>query len=101
MLPIENPIERGRATGMKKNDSIRRYAVPPASFAEAETTARAHLPSEEAAANVTYLRQMLAQQNTLETAGRVRQAAGAGPRQLIGEERNAAARPEPRASHVP
>jgi Flp pilus assembly protein TadD len=31
-------------------------------FAEAETIARADLPSEEAAANVTYLRQMLAQQ---------------------------------------
>ena len=34
-------------------------------FAEAETIARADLPSEEAAANVTYLRQMLAQQNGL------------------------------------
>jgi Flp pilus assembly protein TadD len=32
-------------------------------FAEAETIARADLPSEEAAANVGYLRQMLAQQN--------------------------------------
>jgi Flp pilus assembly protein TadD len=34
-------------------------------FAEAETIARADLPSDEAAANVTYLRQMLAQQNGL------------------------------------
>jgi Flp pilus assembly protein TadD len=32
-------------------------------FAEAETIARADLPSDEAAANVTYLRQMLAEQN--------------------------------------
>jgi Flp pilus assembly protein TadD len=32
-------------------------------FAEAEGIARADLPSEEAAANVAYLRQMLAQQN--------------------------------------
>jgi Flp pilus assembly protein TadD len=34
-------------------------------FAEAETIARADLPSEEAAANVAYLRQMLAQPNGL------------------------------------
>ena len=32
-------------------------------FAEAKTIARAGLPSEERAANVTRLRQMLAQQN--------------------------------------
>jgi Flp pilus assembly protein TadD len=32
-------------------------------FSEAESIARADLPSDEAAANVTYLRQMLAQQN--------------------------------------
>ena len=32
-------------------------------FAEAETIARADLPSDEAASNVAYLRQMLAQQN--------------------------------------
>jgi Flp pilus assembly protein TadD len=32
-------------------------------FTEAESIARADLPSDEAAANVTYLRQMLAQQN--------------------------------------
>jgi len=32
-------------------------------FAEAETIARADLPSDEAAANVSYLRKMLAQQN--------------------------------------
>jgi hypothetical protein len=39
--------------------------------------ARAGLPSEEAAANVTHLRQMLAQQNGWkEAAGGVRQAAG-------------------------
>src|SRR6266511_2022611 len=38
-------------------------------FAEAETIARADLPSEEAAANVTYLRQMLAQQNGLKQPG--------------------------------
>jgi Flp pilus assembly protein TadD len=35
-------------------------------FAEAETIARADLPPEIAAANVTYLRQMLAQQNQLQ-----------------------------------
>jgi Flp pilus assembly protein TadD len=34
-------------------------------FAEAETIARADLPAEEAAANVAYLRQMLAQSNGL------------------------------------
>jgi Flp pilus assembly protein TadD len=34
-------------------------------FAEAETIAKADLPSDEAAANVAYLRQMLAQQNGL------------------------------------
>jgi Flp pilus assembly protein TadD len=34
-------------------------------FAEAETIARADLPSEEAAANVAYLRQMMAQPNAL------------------------------------
>jgi Flp pilus assembly protein TadD len=32
-------------------------------FAEAKTIARADLPAEGAAANVTHLRQMLAQQN--------------------------------------
>ena len=32
-------------------------------FAEAETIARVYLPSEDSAANVTYLRKMLAQQN--------------------------------------
>jgi Flp pilus assembly protein TadD len=36
-------------------------------FAEAETIARADLPSEQAAANVAYLRQMLAQQDDLKT----------------------------------
>ena len=34
-------------------------------FAEAESIARADLPAEEAAANVAYLRQMLAQQDDL------------------------------------
>src|SRR5262245_2718470 len=37
-------------------------------FSEAEGIARADLPSEQAAANVTYLRQMLAQQNGLKPA---------------------------------
>ncbi len=37
-------------------------------FGEAETLARADLPSEEAAANVAYLRQMLAQQDDLKGA---------------------------------
>ena len=32
-------------------------------FAEAETIARADLPADEAAANVSYLRQMLAQRS--------------------------------------
>jgi Flp pilus assembly protein TadD len=32
-------------------------------FSEAESIAQADLPSDEAAANVAYLRQMLAQQN--------------------------------------
>jgi Flp pilus assembly protein TadD len=35
-------------------------------FAEAETIARADLPSNEAAANVAYLRQMLSQPNALQ-----------------------------------
>jgi Flp pilus assembly protein TadD len=35
-------------------------------FAEAESIARADLPPEIAAANVSYLRQMLAQQNQLQ-----------------------------------
>jgi Flp pilus assembly protein TadD len=35
-------------------------------FAEAESIARADLPSDEAAANVAYLRQMLAQQNGMQ-----------------------------------
>jgi len=35
-------------------------------FAEAETIARADLPPDLAAANVAYLRQMLAQQNQLQ-----------------------------------
>ena len=39
-------------------------------FSEAETIARADLPSEEAAANVAYLRQMLAQQDDLKNIGR-------------------------------
>jgi Flp pilus assembly protein TadD len=39
-------------------------------FTEAENIARADLPSEQAAANVTYLRQMLAQQNDLRSIGR-------------------------------
>ena len=39
-------------------------------FTEAETIARADLPSEQAAANVAYLRQMLAQQDELKTIGR-------------------------------
>ncbi len=38
-------------------------------FAEAETIAQADLPSTEAAANVAYLRQMLAQQNGLKHPG--------------------------------
>jgi len=39
-------------------------------FAEAETIARADLPSEQAAANVAYLRQMLAQHDDLKNIGR-------------------------------
>jgi Flp pilus assembly protein TadD len=39
-------------------------------FAEAETIARADLPSEQAAANVAYLREMLAQQDDLKNIGR-------------------------------
>jgi Flp pilus assembly protein TadD len=39
-------------------------------FAEAETIAQADLPSDEAAANVAYLRKMLAQQNGWNTTGR-------------------------------
>ena len=39
-------------------------------FAEAETIARADLPADEAAANVRYLRQMLAQQNEWKKMGR-------------------------------
>jgi Flp pilus assembly protein TadD len=39
-------------------------------FAEAENIARADLPSDQAAANITYLRQMLAQQNDLRSIGR-------------------------------
>jgi Flp pilus assembly protein TadD len=39
-------------------------------FTEAETIARADLPSEQAAANVAYLRQMLAQQDDLKNIGR-------------------------------
>jgi Flp pilus assembly protein TadD len=39
-------------------------------FAEAETIARADLPDDEAAANVTYLRQMLAQQSEWKKPGR-------------------------------
>ncbi|HEX2652443.1 MAG TPA: tetratricopeptide repeat protein [Xanthobacteraceae bacterium] len=38
-------------------------------FEEAERIARADLPSDQAAANVTYLRQMLAQQNNWKTPG--------------------------------
>jgi Flp pilus assembly protein TadD len=38
-------------------------------FAEAETIAQADLPSDEAAANVAYLRKMLAQQNGWKTTG--------------------------------
>jgi Flp pilus assembly protein TadD len=39
-------------------------------FSEAESIARADLPSDQAAANVAYLRQMLAQQDDLKTIGR-------------------------------
>lgn len=39
-------------------------------FAEAESIARADLPNDEAAANVTYLRQMLAQQSEWKKPGR-------------------------------
>ena len=44
-------------------------------FADAEAIARADLPPDEAAANVAYLRQMLAQQDGLESIGR----SGAAP----------------------
>jgi Flp pilus assembly protein TadD len=44
-------------------------------FAEAETIARADLPSDEAAANVAYLRQMMAQPNALARAQGKRTAA--------------------------
>jgi Flp pilus assembly protein TadD len=37
-------------------------------FAEAESIARADLPPDDAAANVAYLRQMLAQQNGMQQA---------------------------------
>ena len=39
-------------------------------FAEAEKIARADLPEDEAAANVSYLRQMLSQQNDWKKMGR-------------------------------
>jgi Flp pilus assembly protein TadD len=46
-------------------------------FGEAESIARADLPSEEAAANVTYLRKMLAQQADFKTVPRPRTVASA------------------------
>ena len=45
-------------------------------FAEAETIARADLPPEEAAANVAYLRQMLARRNDVPNPSRAVRAAG-------------------------
>ena len=47
-------------------------------FAEAETIARADLPPDDAAANVAYLRQMLAQQNQLQIPSRTLPAANGG-----------------------
>ncbi len=46
-------------------------------FEEAESIARADLPSDEAAANVAYLRQMLAQQGDVKTSPRLRALASA------------------------
>ena len=46
-------------------------------FGEAESIARADLPSNEAAANVAYLRQMLTQQGDLKTSPRLRTLASA------------------------
>ena len=64
-------------------------------FAEAEGIAHADLPPDEAAANVAYLRQMLAQQNGWKEPGKPGKPAGPRARQLIHDQRNAA--PNPRA----
>lgn len=45
-------------------------------FAEAEEIARADLPAEEAAANVAYLRQMMAQPNALQARAQAKRGAG-------------------------
>ena len=48
-------------------------------FEEAESIAQADLPSDEAAANVAYLRQMLAQQNGWKTTGQGGKPSGRSP----------------------
>jgi Flp pilus assembly protein TadD len=66
LVRAESTLRRATAQGRADTHARQNLALVVAlqgRFAEADTTARAHLPSEEAAANVTYLRQMLAQQN--------------------------------------
>ena len=59
---LRRATAHGRAdTGVQQNLAV--VVGLQGRFAEAKTIARAGLPSEEAAANVTHLRQMLAQQN--------------------------------------
>ena len=48
-------------------------------FAEAEAIARADLPPDQAAANVAYLRQMLAQQNALQARAQPKRGRPRGP----------------------
>jgi len=65
---LRRATAHGRAdTGVQQNLAV--VVGLQGRFAEAKTIARADLPSEEAAANVTYLRQMLAQQNGLKQQG--------------------------------
>ena len=76
---LRRATAHGRAdTGVQQNLAV--VVRLQGRFAEAKTIARADLPSEGAAANVTYLRQMLAQQNGWKPQG----ASGSQPIQAHG-----------------
>jgi Flp pilus assembly protein TadD len=83
-LPRAEATLRRAAAGPPANPRVRQNLALVVGlqgrFAEAETIARADLPADEAAANVAYLRKMLAQQGGPPTQARVPRPAGSSSR---------------------
>ncbi len=82
LLEAEATLKRaaaGRSTDPRVRQNLALVIGLQGRFAEAEVIARAELPPDQAAANVAYLRQMLAQQNAIQARSQPRRPAARPP----------------------